>query len=342
MHTKRWSRRRVLTAGAGALVLAPLAGRVRAGGGLDTPVLPPAGNVPVANTVPLAGRFDLTGAARPLLWNATVQPGTMIQSFGFDDARGHIYFAQALAEKGAPAAGRLRLTRTDLSGRVLGSMVLREAGGRGWGHGTTIAVEAGPAEVRLWVEVDGPVLRRGESTGRALARIPFTDGATLTPASGVVERHRLVPGAAHVTCAIDPVEGRLIQRFLAGRRWRYAVYSLADVVAHRYHPLAWFPEPPLDAPGRPFAESQGFTVHGRYLYVLASGAGGGTHITTIDLRSGGIVQQRDAATGHPRIFQKPEGMAVQRAGGSARLCYGYAGGALGARTTTLMYLGDLI
>lgn len=339
MHEKQWNRRRVLTIGgraAAAVALGPLL----------------AGTRTADAAVPR--RFDLFGSVHSLLWNKTILPGTMIQSFGFDNLRGHLYFVQVLDETGAAPAGRLHVTRTDLSGNVLGDMILRDRAGRGWGHGMSIAVESTPSHVRLWVEVDGAVRTDGlDCTGRALARIPFVDGATFTPGSTGLEKHRLIRGATDVTCALDPVNNRLVQRYVVAGKARYAVYSLDEVIAGRYHPVAWFAEPVLEQPYRPgrrpieiFVEVQGYAVYDRHLYILAANLQNDAHLTAVDLRSGRMVQRRSLDSGPSAVFshvhRKAEGMAIQQTGGSARLCYGFAGGDPGARTTTISYVESVV
>ncbi|GAA2582421.1 hypothetical protein SMC26_11625 [Actinomadura fulvescens] len=341
MHEQQWNRRRALTLGgraAAAVALTPFLAGARA-----------------ANAS-APRRFDIAGAVRPLLWNTTIRPGSVIQSFGFDDLRGHLYFAQLLEEIDAAPAGRLRVTKTDLAGNVLGGMVLRDRRGVGWGHGMSIAVESTPGDLRLWVEVDGAVRTDGlDCTGRALARIPFADGATFTPESAVIEKHWLVRGATDVTCALDPAGNRLVQRYVLAGRARYAVYSLDDVIARSYHPVAWFTEPPLPtfpgsiraAPGASgVVEVQGYAPYDRHMYILAANARDEAYLTAVDLTTGRVVQRRSLDSGpsasFPHVHRKAEGMAIQRAGDSARLCYGFAGGDRGARTTTISYLDSLV
>ncbi|MFG2006086.1 hypothetical protein ACGFNU_43740 [Spirillospora sp. NPDC048911] len=354
MHEKQWSRRRALTLGGRAAATVALGSLITGTRAADA----------LAADASVARRFDIAATSHSLLWNETIHPGTVMQSFGFDDLRGHLYFVQVLDEVDAGPAGRLRVTRTNLAGDVLGEMILRDGAGTGWGHGMSVAVESTPVDVRLWVEVDGAVREDGlDCTGRALARIPFVDGATLTPFSAGVEKHRLIRGATDVTCALDPVNNRLVQRYVVAGTARYAVYSLDDVVARRYHPVAWFAEPSLARDGRPstvssawprptarpataaglIVEIQGHAVYDRHLYILAANLRDEAHLIAVDLRTGRVVQRRNLDPGaYPQVLQKAEGMAVQRAGGPARLCYGFAGGELGARTTTISYVESVI
>ncbi|KAB2346859.1 hypothetical protein [Actinomadura rudentiformis] len=344
MHEKQWNRRRVLTLGgraAAAVALGPLLTGTRTA------------NASAGSGTAVSRRFDLSGSVHSLLWNKAILPGTVIQSFGFDDLRGHLYFVQVLDEAGAAPAGRLHVTRTDMSGNVLGDMILRDRAGKGWGHGMSLAVESTPGHVRLWIEVDGAVRTDGlDCTGRALARIPFVDGATFTPDSAGVEKHTLIRGATEVTCALDPVNNRLVQRYVLANRARYAVYSLNEVIAGRYHPVAWFAEPMLSRAFRPglpseiFVEVQGYAAYDRHLYILAANLQDEARLTAVDLRSGRTVQRRSLDSGpssaFPHVYRKAEGMAIQQTGGSARLCHGFAGGDPGIRTTTISYLESMV
>ncbi|MFI0982733.1 hypothetical protein ACH4SP_37705 [Streptomyces sp. NPDC021093] len=274
---KQWSRRGVLGLGAGAAAGTAFGPVFGAG---------PAGAAEAA-AVPASKRFSLAGDVYTLLWNDSIYTGTVLQSFAFDHYRGAIYLAQVLNESGSAGAGRLRITKTDLTGKVLGSMTLRDRNGKGWGHGVSIGVESSSVHLRLWVEVDGAVVADGDCAGTALARIPFHDNGTYYPDSPEVEKHVLVSGARNVTCAIDPVNNRLVQRYKAGSGpFRYRTYALSDVLARKYNVLAEVAQPALSYTGQlrnnktdnkwePLSYTgvfQGYTLHGQYLYLLDGNA----------------------------------------------------------------------
>ncbi|GDY71433.1 hypothetical protein SAV31267_009180 [Streptomyces avermitilis] len=176
LNERALSRRSLLRLGGGAALAAAA-----------TPVL---GSGTAFAAVPASERISLAGDVSTLLWNDDIYPNTVLQSFAFDNVRGHIYLAQVLAGSKSSENGRLRITKTDLTGKVLGAMNLTEGGGLGWGHGVSIAAEATATYVRLWVEVDALTVDEGDAVGLQLARIKFVDGATLTPS----------PPASRSTC----------------------------------------------------------------------------------------------------------------------------------------------
>jgi hypothetical protein len=107
----------------------------------------------------------------------------------------------------------------------------------------------------------------------------------LRPQSEGVEKHALQPGATNVTCAIDPVNNRLIHRGKQDGAMRYHVYALSDVLARKYTPLSTFAQPALSYTGQirnhkdPIFGNkwrdqryngifQGYTTYGQYLYML--------------------------------------------------------------------------
>ncbi|GAA5702264.1 hypothetical protein Save01_03081 [Streptomyces avermitilis] len=378
LNERALSRRSLLRLGGGAALAAAA-----------TPVL---GSGTAFAAVPASERISLAGDVSTLLWNDDIYPNTVLQSFAFDNVRGHIYLAQVLAGSKSSENGRLRITKTDLTGKVLGAMNLTEGGGLGWGHGVSIAAEATATYVRLWVEVDALTVDEGDAVGLQLARIKFVDGATLTPQSAGIEKHLLVQGAANVTCAIDPIHNRLIQRGKVNGAMRYYVYALSDVLARKYTPLATFTQPALNYTGQvrnsltdnTWATEkytgifQGYTAYGQYLYMLDGNAynncdradfnkklppspspafvkwcqeqgfpgapktSGNAHLTTVDMNTGEIVEQRHITSGESLTYREAEGMAIQVVGGKPRLCYGFAGGESGARTTTIMYKNAVI
>ncbi|WP_406329893.1 hypothetical protein [Streptomyces sp. NBC_00203] len=95
-------------------------------------------------------RFDLTAPSTMLLREVWLSGTRVLQSFAFDNTRGHI-FAVQLVDGSLQLPGEtqtysgndrtanedLCLIRLDTSGRILGTMYLR-----GFGHGVQISVES--------------------------------------------------------------------------------------------------------------------------------------------------------------------------------------------------------
>ncbi|MEU2588305.1 hypothetical protein ABZ612_36755 [Streptomyces avermitilis] len=53
---------------------------------------------------------------------------------------------------------------------------------------------------------------------------------------------------------------------------------------------------------------------------------GNAHLTTVDMNTGEIVEQRHITSGESLTYREAEGMAIQVVGGKPRLCCGFAGG----------------
>ncbi|MFF7342161.1 teichoic acid biosynthesis protein C [Streptomyces sp. NPDC008163] len=238
-------------------------------------------------------RLDLNSASDKWIREKPLRDSTILQSFGYDNANGHIYLAQVTqgglklaGESAAVSAtdrnrnGDLTITKWDLSGNTLGYMYLR-----GFGHGMSIGVEPAGGTAYLWTETDGQTVpdpvhpkdpEKETSRGRRLARFPFVNGRVLDYGSAGLATHQPVPGTSTYTASVDPVYGRLAIRF---RDTDGAfVFQVHDLDLARLgvwtQPLASLREPsltavagwPLTTYGSPFL--QGYAVVGRYLYML--------------------------------------------------------------------------
>ncbi|GAA2306026.1 hypothetical protein GCM10010149_64830 [Nonomuraea roseoviolacea subsp. roseoviolacea] len=306
------TRRGLLVGGAGAAVTALLSGRA------------------AEATAGTAGRFDLAAPATGLIWKKALHDETVLQSFAFDNAHGHIYTVQVKNGAGSSAAGHLCLTKLSLGGAVLGHMYLM-----GFGHGVQIGVEPSGGSAYLWTETDA-VADGANAWGNRLARFAFASGRTITPTSRGVTRYAPVTGATSTTCAIDPTTGRLVMRYRKNGGFRYAVFPLQAVRSGSRTPVRDIAQP------AGLGTFQGYAAHGDYLYLLdgdaygpANPAPGNTYLTCVDLRTGRTVQRALTQAGKSLDYREPEGMAIQIASGRPRLCLGLASGAAGARKASI-------
>ncbi|MFZ3473587.1 signaling protein [Streptomyces sp. 4.24] len=286
---------------------------------------------------PLVGAFDMrTGSMRlepsPLFY------ATGPQSFAFDDANGLIYALQTVAgdiqlpDENKPVSstdrkrsGDMCLIQLSNSGEFLGHMILR-----GFGHGISFGVEPVDGRTNIWVEGKS----EGKSGyGRSVARVRFKDGSVLDSSDSGVRHFDPLPGASHVTPALDlPGERMLVSHEEDGEQ-RFVVYGKADFLAERTghaQPL----EDGVQVKGEEFF--QGCVLHGDFVYVLTGGpytgkegnnppgSGGNTYITAIDVRTG-QTQARHHVTVAPDLpHREPEGIAVSSAGPAPALCIGFS------------------
>ncbi|WP_406169042.1 Tat pathway signal sequence domain protein [Streptomyces sp. NBC_00996] len=294
-------------------------------------------------------RFDLTAPSTALLREVWLSGTRVLQSFAFDNTRGHI-FAVQLVDGGLQlpgetqtysgndrtANGDLCLTRLDTAGRILGTMYLR-----GFGHGVQIGVESTNSGSYLWTETHSvPALNPDGTTytgwGDRLARFKFTNGTVLTADSPALIQYTLESGVDRTTAAIDPANNRLVVRCRVSGAWRYRLYDLADFKAGGRTTLADVAQPADLQPGYPDT-FQGFTSYGSYLYLLAGTAygtdgsvspDGNTYITSIDWNTGAMTEQKLTKAGYSLPYREPEGMAIQipdpNNPQTVRLCSGFA------------------
>ncbi|MEV4574990.1 teichoic acid biosynthesis protein C [Nonomuraea jabiensis] len=297
-----------------------------------------AGTETAAAAASAAGRFDLAAPATQLIWKKALYDETVLQSFAFDNANGHIYLAQLKNGSGSAAAGDLCVTKLSLSGSVLGHMYLK-----GFGHGVQIGVEPSGGSAYLWTETDAVADGSGNAWGRRLARFKFVNGQTLTPSSSALTKYTLISGATSTTCAIDPSTNRLIMRCRVDGQARFVAYSLAAVKAGTAKKLYDVAQP------SGLGVFQGYTAYGDYLYLLdgtaygaSNPAPGNTYITCVDLRTGAKVQRSLSQAGKSLDYREPEGMAIQIVSGRPRLCLGLASGTAGARKASIFYKSALV
>ncbi|WP_328536114.1 phage baseplate protein [Streptomyces sp. NBC_00344] len=331
---RRTSRRALLFAG-GAAVVAAATGGVVAAVGRD-------GTSGHRSAVHGVGEFSLTSPSE-LLPPTALHETTGPQSFAFDDTRGHLYAVQQMQDglrlPGEPRPVRYaeRLRRGDLcvsklsrSGALLGHMYLR-----GFGHGISLGVEPSAGQVKLWVESGADPVT---GYGRAVARIPFSDGAVLDSGAPSVRHHVPLPGTLRNHPALDLAGRRVLISHWAGGQHRYAVYRMNEFLAGRYEPTHLV----RDTARRRGEPLQGCALHGDHIYQLTGNpytvrtginppdSGGNTFVSAIAITAGGSAGRRHVTAALSLPFREPEGIAV-RLSPAPQLCTGFSSKTTGRR-----------
>lgn len=320
---KHLGRRAFLLAGGGAVVAA-------AGGALVRE-----SDRGRAGPVDAVGLFAVDEAAE-LVPPSPLHTANGPQSFAFDDAGGHVYTLQVmpggvrLADEEAALSGRERRLAGDmcvsvltLSGAPAGHMYLR-----GFGHGVSMGVEPSGTEALLWVESD---VDSRTGYGRAIARIPFREGAVLDSSSPDVRHHRPLPGSRQLHPAVDLEGSRVLVSHWTGNAHHYAVYRSDDFLDGRYEPVHTVADTAL----RDGEWVQGCALHGDHVYQLTGkgytdeaganppSAGGDTFVSAIDVRTGEVTGRRKVTAAPGLNFREPEGVAV-RSAAEPLLCVGFS------------------
>jgi hypothetical protein len=276
-------------------------------------------------------RFALPKPSTELLREIQLGGTRVLQSFAFDNTRGHLFTLQLVdgglqlpgetqAYSGADreANGDLCLTRLDTSGRILGTMYLR-----GFGHGVQIGVESTTSGAYLWTETHNIRTANSDGTytgwGDRIARFEFTNGTVLTADSPALTPYTLESGVDRTTVAIDPANNRLAVRCRVSGAFRYRLYDLAAFKAGGRTTLADVAQPADLQPG--YTDTfQGFASYGGYLYLLAGSAygkdgsvspDGNTYLTSVNWNTGALVEQTLTKAGYTLLYREPEGMAIQ-------------------------------
>ncbi|MET7440578.1 phage baseplate protein [Streptomyces sp. NPDC004082] len=312
---------------------------LRAGGGLGLAAVGLGlGTGAASAAVPASSRFDLTEPSYDLFRGKTLHDSTVQQGFVFDNVNRRLFVVQR-RDGSSETAGDLCVTQLDFDGNQVGYMHLA-----GFGHGVSIGAQAVGTSTYLWTETD----TSGSGYGTRLARFKFTSGTTLTNTSSALTKYTPVAGATSYTCATDPVNNRLIVRYLLDGDRYISVHSLSAAAAGDFgNPLARFVMPTLDTASSVF---QGYTAYGQYLYVLtgtsyeANGNIVDSEVTAIDLNTGKVAQGPVLTkAGSTLTFREPEGLAIyQTAAGEVRLFLGFASGEAGDRRSNLFYKNALV
>ena len=292
-----FSRRSLLRAGGGLAATATMLGSGAALAG------------PAAADVPTSAYFDITQPSYDLFRDKMLHESHhVMQGFTFDNVNRRLFVAQL---QNGSSGDDLCVNQVDFSGNVVGSMHLGTAG-----HGVSIGVEAVGSASYIWMECDSD-RTDDKARGTALARFEFVDGGTPSP-------RKFLTGSKTITCATDPVYGRILVRRNEGGAMRYSLFTLADAAAGDFSsPLTTFSEPAL---GGVF---QGYTVFGQYLYTL-DGTGHddpadiNSYVTRIDMNTGTIRARALTKAGSTLTYREPEGMAIYRTvAGETRLFLGF-------------------
>ncbi|MFF1736212.1 teichoic acid biosynthesis protein C [Streptomyces sp. NPDC058247] len=288
---------------------------------------------------------NLTAAGRPWILGGRLHHTTVLQSFAFDERRGHIYALQVMQGgirlAGEPrsyshadraARGDLCLNRLTMAGELTGHMYLK-----GFGHGGAIGVDdTTGGSAMLWTEWDAG--RSG--LGRGICRFRFAERRVLDRGSRAVIPYRPVPGSTNNYAAVDPVRRRLLLRYRVAGVPRFALHDLDRFAARDFRPLADFPQPGAHV-SLPF---QGMALYGDHAYqLLGRGYGQGSPsarssalLYRIDLATGQVAQRVREVTAPALRPREPEGLAMLRRGGPW-LCLGYTQGPPGQRAFSLYY-----
>ncbi|KRG16227.1 hypothetical protein ACA30_02355 [Virgibacillus soli] len=288
--------------------------------------------------LPHAKSFDLNGQEVELLREKSLQDHTVLQSFAFDYRNQHIYTVQLMAKgyqfsderralKGAERAsnGDLVLTKLDMAGNKLGYMYLR-----GFGHGVSIGVEPDGKEVYIWTESDAVANGGKNGWGKRIARFPFMNEETIESNTTIIEKFEFLPNVDHTTVNIDHVHNLLTMRYRENGEFHFALYHLDDVKRHHFQPIVQMTQPQLGT-------FQGFVSYGDFLYLLEGnnfGTGdsekpkGNTYITTIDWKTGKVIDKRWIGIASDLPFREPEGMGIylprDKNPNETLLCLGFA------------------
>lgn len=287
--------------------------------------------------VPTSPRFVLDGRGGNPIWKKSLHANWVMQSFAYDNANEHIYFAQT---KSGSTTGDIWITRTDLAGNQLGAMALH-----GFGHGVSIAAEPYNGAVYLWSEWKAS----SSGFGTRLARFRYADGATLEADDGSIQDRTPSIGDTMINPqpAIDPVYDRLLVRYkVATDMPRIVAFDLSDARAGRLTSGYRLTERALPSRGswgstNPF---QGFTAFGRYAYLLEGGVGTTSYLTTIDLNDVGqstVVDRFGTTAGKSLPNREPEGMSIWVTPSGPRLAFGFESNTDGVRQASVFYKSEL-
>ncbi|SCF91204.1 signaling protein [Streptomyces sp. Ncost-T10-10d] len=293
-----------------------------------------------------AGLFDIDTASK-LLPLSPLHHVSGPQSISYGSDPGEVYALQVvpasvrLPDEERPLGGRTRRLAGDMcvtvlspSGAETGHMYLR-----GFGHGISHGVEPSGGDVLLWVESDVDV-RTGY--GRAVARIPFRNGAVIDSSSPRVRHHRPLPGSHRIHPSLDLPGRRVLVSHWVGRTHHYTVYRMDEFLTGRYEPLHHVEDRALQE-GETL---QGCALHGDHIYQLtgkpytdATGGnppsgGGNTYVAAIDIRSGRAAGRQKVTVAPGLDFREPEGIAV-RPGREPQLCVAFSVKTPGRRELTV-------
>ncbi|MBC9716288.1 hypothetical protein H9Y04_27500 [Streptomyces sp. TRM66268-LWL] len=281
--------------------------------------------------LPASKHFNLPGAGGNPVWRATLQEQNWaMQSFAYDNVNQNIYFVQHRIGTLAGHNGDLWITRTDLSGKKLGSMTVH-----GFGHGSSVGVEpvgAGSAPY-LWLEGYDS---NDNGAGERLSRFRFVNGQVLEKTDpSIQDRTPTISSFAKLPRpAIDPYTNRLLIRYAtqepADRVWRIVVFDMADAKAGRLsdgYRLAERAIPTNAELGLSDSDLfQGITLCGQYAYLYFGGPSRPSYLVRLDMNKTGSSYDEKFLTqaGESLPGREAQGIAIWMSGGAPRLAFGYS------------------
>ena len=226
--------------------------------------------------------FEFKGlTAETILANFSFPKGKVMQQAVVDYYENKIYMSYD--ENGY---GDITLFQLDMSGNILGKMVLNQ-----FGHGNSYGIERRNNKTYIWLECDAKTIYASEPEklrGTKICYFEFKDGVTATKTYGTVID--ILPNWNAFQLAIDDTYNQLVVRALnkTGGTYYYHVYDLKSVVDGS--PKLKYKFKDVGLQGQ--SAHQGFDILGNYIYVM-QGAGYYTHppkmdtyVTCIDIRTG--------------------------------------------------------
>lgn len=293
---------------------------------------------PASAEIPPSKRFDLSKPSHDLFRSKALQDATVQQGFAFDNTNQRLFVAQR-RDSSSEKSGDLCITQLDFDGKSLGHMYLN-----GFGHGVSFGAQANGSSTYLWTEVEANT----SGYGKKLARFKFTSGTTLSASSSLLTKLTPVANATEHTCAIDPVNHRLIVRYNLSDGKHIAVHDLDAAAKGDFtSPLVKLKHPSVKTKSDTF---QGYAAYGQYLYLLTGNSydvtdgENNSEITTVDMNTGAVVEGPVLTkAGSTLSFREPEGLAIyETGGGEVRLFLGFASGKAGDRRSNLFYKNVLV
>ncbi|MFI6693600.1 hypothetical protein ACIBLA_17920 [Streptomyces sp. NPDC050433] len=296
-------------------------------------------SAPTANAVvPASQHFVLDGAGGdPVLRRTLHQPYWAMQSFAYDHVHGHIYFVQT---KPGSKTGDLWMTRTDLSGNVLGAMALHS-----FDHGSSMGIEPDtPGAPYVWIAGDWQSLSPGtEPNSHKIARFKYVDDGLIDYFNHQGRVREFPIGLSDfVDCprpSIDPYTNRLLLRYMGTTTpWRLALFDLDEVKRAGFTPSTRILTQralPTNAQLRltDADHFQGVTSYGQYAYLSYGGPPAKptdpakpSYLVRIDMNKTGGSYEHVFPTeaGNSLPGREPQGMAIWRSSSGPRLSFGFS------------------
>ncbi|MGW8362340.1 phage baseplate protein [Streptomyces wedmorensis] len=339
------SRRTVLTALAATPVLAPAAAEAAvpqaAVPQTAVPQAAPAAATAatVAESLPPGGlpeghRFDLAAEPVDLFGKEVLLHHTRVhQQIAYDPVTGLGYAVQLMSggrllpgETGTPPSTAERNYRGDLcvnqfaaDGTVLAVMHLR-----GFGHGGGLGVEHVDGTPWLWLETDADRVTSGFAYGKHVGRVAFTPDAVVDAGSSLVEVFDPVPGALHITPALDVDHRRIAVRHVSSTGTaEYRVYELDAFKRREFTAQYAFPAK---------YRTQAWCLYGNLVHQNEGNAydaatnpkPGNSWWNVYDITTGDVIERTFNTTALHLEHRETEGITVRRTPDGPQLVFGFA------------------